>query len=169
MKTPRFILSIILLGFASSALAQGPGSAGVLFLLIQPSLRANGMGGAAVAAIETDAIGIAFNPARLGVMTLNNYFGTELYPVKANWLPQLASDLRYDARTIFGGYNFKRLNRRLPISAGVGYSRVFIDLGRQIVTGAHDPTPLGVFHGTEHANVWTFGMGFDYVLKPGSA
>jgi hypothetical protein len=168
MKNLRqHLLSLIFLGAASSALAQAPGTAAVVFLLIQPSLRANGMGGAAVASINNDAIGITFNPARLGVQALGNYFAAEFYPAKTAWLRQLAPDLEYDARTIFGGYNLKRLNKKIPVSVGVGYSRIFIDLGKQIITGEFDPTPIGTFHSTERANVWAFGIGFDYLLKAG--
>jgi len=87
MKKLLFILPFIQFICANSVLAQGPGSAGVLFLLIQPSLRANGMGGAAVASGETDAIGIAFNLARLGVAALDNYFVAEFYPNQTQWLP----------------------------------------------------------------------------------
>jgi hypothetical protein len=40
-------------------------------------------------------------------------------------------------------------------------------LGEQIITGENDPTPLGRFHSTERANVWTFGVGVDYLVKAG--
>jgi len=164
MKT---LLICFFLSSASASLAQGPGSAGALFLLIQPSLRANGMAGASVASVETDAIGIAFNPARLGVAALNNYFAAEFYPSQIQWLPQLAPDIRYDARTVLFGCNFKRLGKSIPISLGIGYTRILIDLGAQIITGEIDPTPIGTFHSTERAGVWTFGVGVDYVVKAG--
>jgi hypothetical protein len=167
MKKFLFIVPLIQFVCANSVLAQGPGSAGVLFLLIQPSPRAVGMGGVSVASINTDAIGIAFNPARLGVAALDKNFVAEFYPTKTPWLPQLTSNLDYDAKTVLFGYNLKRLNKKIPLSVGVGYSRIFIDLGEQIITGENDPTPLGRFRSTERANVWTFGAGVDYVVKAG--
>jgi len=165
------LLCLIPLGFGTSALAQGPGSAGVLFLLIQPTPRANGMANASVASTESEALGIVFNPAHLGRIAVERHLMLELYPSKTNWLPQLAPDLGYDAKTILVGYNFKPLNKRIPVSFGVAYSRIFIDLGEQIFTGELDPTPLGVFHSTERANVWSIGVGFDYLVKasPGFA
>ncbi|MCI0692680.1 hypothetical protein L0337_11840 [candidate division KSB1 bacterium] len=161
------LMICLFLTIASSVLAQGPGSAGVVFLLIQPSPRAIGMGGGSVASIKTDAIGIAFNPARLGVAALDKYFVGEFYPNKTAWLPQLAPDIRYNARTVLFGYNFKRLEKGMPISFGIGYTRIFIDLGEQIITGENDPTPLGRFRSTERANVWTFGVGVDHLVKAG--
>jgi len=159
------ILFLIQLGFMSSALAQGPGSAGVLFLLIQPAPRANGMANASVASTESEALGIVFNPAHLGRLARERYLTFDIYPGKTNWLPQLAPDLSYDAKTILVGYNFKHRNKRIPVSFGVAYSRVFIDLGKQIIPGGLDPTALGVFHSTERANVWSIGVGVDYLVK----
>jgi len=166
MKKSIFaLLFFAQLGCGISALAQGPGSAGVLFLLIQPAPRANGMANASVASTESGALGIVFNPAHLGRIAVERYLTFELYPSKTNWLPQLAPDLKYDAKTILVGYNFKHLNKRIPVSFGVAYSRVFIDLGKQIITGELDPMPLGVFHSTERANVWSIGVGVDYLVK----
>ncbi len=167
MKTLFSILALVELGLISSALAQGPGSAGFLFLLIQPSPRAHGMAGVSVASAESDAIAITFNPAHLGRMARDRYFAFELYPGKTNWLPQLASDLGYDAKTVLGGYNFKRLDKRIPVSLGIAYSRIFFDLGERIITGENDPTELYTFHSTERANVWSIGLGFDYLVKAG--
>jgi hypothetical protein len=167
MKKLFFILPFLLFFCANSVLAQGRSAVEAMFLLTQPSPRANGMAGASVASTESDAIAIAFNPAHLGRMAFDRYFTLELYPSKTNWLPQFAPDFGYDAKTVLFGYNFKRLNPKIPISAGVGYSRIFIDLGEQTITGENDPTPIGTFHSTERAHVWTLGVGIDYVVKAG--
>ncbi len=103
MKTLRLLYTMLTLSLASVALAQGPGSVGVLFLLIQPSPRANGMGDASVSSIENDALGILFNPARLGMAAGNNHFIVEFYPDKTIWLGALAPDILYDAKTFVGG------------------------------------------------------------------
>lgn len=161
----RISLSFILLGFISTALAQGPGTAGVLFLRIQPGPRASGMANASVASTASEALGVVFNPAQLGSLARERRLAFEFYPRKTNWLPQLAADLGYDAKTVLAGYNFKQRYPKIPVSVGVAYSRVFIDLGEQIITGENDPTPLGVFHSTERANVWSIGAGLDYLVK----
>jgi hypothetical protein len=166
MKKLLFILPFIQFVCANSVLAQGPGSAGASFLLTQPSPRANGVAGASVASTESDAIAITFNPAQLGRIAFDRCFTLELYPSKTNWLPQFAPDFRYDAKTVLFGYNFKRFNKSIPISLGVGYTRLFIDLGEQDLRNEYNE-PLGTFHSTERAGVWTLGVGFDYVVKAG--
>ncbi len=168
MKKLRFISAFILFSMASPAWAQGPGSAAATFLLIQPSLRANGMGGTSVSSIDYDALGVAFNPARLGVWANENLVMAEFYPAKSDWLAGLASDIFYDAKTLLAGYNLKKLDHRIPVSLGVGYTRVDLDLGEIIVTGPDDPTtPIAVLHIVERAKLWTVGLGFDYWIKAG--
>jgi hypothetical protein len=120
MKKFLFILPLIQFVCAGLVLAQGPGSAGVLFLLIQPSPRAYGMGGVSVASINADAIGIAFNPARLGVAAHDKYFVAEFYPTRTPWLPQLTSNLRYDAKTVLFGYNFNFLANHIDVQYNTG-------------------------------------------------
>jgi len=158
---------MLTLSLASAALAQGPASAGVPFLLIQPSLRANGMGDASVSSVESDALGIAFNPARLGVWANENFLMAEFYPAKSDWLAGLAPGIFYDAKTFLAGYNLQRLDHRIPVSLGVGYTRVNLDLGEIVVTGPDDPMPIAVVHAVERAKLWTVGLGFDYWIKAG--
>lgn len=168
MKKLRFISAFMLFSIVTSASAQAPGSAAATFLLIQPSLRANGMGGTSVSSVENDALGIAFNPARLGVWANENFFMAEFYPAKSDWLAGLASDIFYDAKTFIAGYNLQKLDHRIPVSLGVGFTRVNLDLGEIAVTGPDDPTtPIGVLHIVERAKLWTLGLGFDYWIKAG--
>lgn len=165
MKTIRLLSELLILSLMSAAWAQGPGSAGALFLLIQPSLRANGMGGTSVSSVENDALGIAFNPARLGIWANENFFMAEFYPAKSEWLAGL--DIFYDAKTFVAGYDLKRFDHRIPVSLGVGYTRVNLDFGEIAVTGPNDPTPIAVLHIIERAKLWTVGLGFDYWIKAG--
>lgn len=167
MKTLRSISALVLFSIVTTASAQAPGSAAATFLLIQPSLRANGMGGTSVSSVENDALGIAFNPARLGVWANENFFMAEFYPAKSDWLAGLAPDIFYDARTFIAGYDLKKLDHRFPVSLGVGYTRVNLDLGEIVVTGPDDPTPIAVWHTVERAKLWTVGLGFDYWIKAG--
>jgi len=167
MKSRLLLIVLTQLVFVASLKAQGPGSAGVLFLLIQPSVRANGMAGASVASPGHDAIAVNFNPGHLGTLSRHQYFTAEFYPRKTRWLPQLTSDLIYDTKSFLLGFDFRRFNQNLPIRIGAGYSRVFLDLGEQVVTSETGPEPLGTVHNWEKANVWSVGLGIDALLKVG--
>jgi hypothetical protein len=100
-------------------------------------------------------------------MMAERYFSAAFYPAKTNWLPQFAPDLTYDAKAFLFGFNLKRINRKTPITLGVGYTRAFIDLGEQTITGELDPTPLGTFQSWERANIWSVGLGVDYFIRAG--
>ncbi|MCG3153567.1 MAG: hypothetical protein DKINENOH_00157 [bacterium] len=167
MKTIRLLSVLLMLSLLSAAWAQGPGSAGALFLLIQPSLRANGMGGASVSSVENDALGIMFNPARLGMAAGNNHFIVEFYPDKTIWLGALAPDISYDAKSFLGGYSFKTIDNRIPVSVGIGYSRITLDYGDWEFGSEIDPTPISVFHAVETVRLWTVGLSVDYGIKAG--
>jgi hypothetical protein len=167
MKTLYAVLFLVQIGIVSIASAQRPGSAGALFLVIQPSTRAYGMGGTSVPYAGNDALAIAFNPAHLGRMSLDLNFGTELYPSSSAWLPQLASNLGYDAKTVHLGYPFKRINQKKPVSFGLAYTRVFLDLGEVAIVDESGPEQIGTFHAFERANLWSIGVGFDDLVKAG--
>lgn len=86
----RKLLILLLLcnltGFAAKANAVSEAAA--LFLLIQPSVRANGMAGTSVASLNHGALSIAFNPAHIGIAAFERSVNLEFYPSKTNWLPQ---------------------------------------------------------------------------------
>ncbi len=167
MKTLHAFLLILQAVIIPAAWAQGPGSAGVLFLLIQPSPRANGMGGTSVAYTGNDAFAVAFNPAQLGRMSLDYSFVAEVYPGSSQWLPQLASGLGYDSKTVLLGYPFQHYNQNKTLSFGLAYTRVSLDLGEIAITDESGPEVIGTFHATERANVWSAGVGFDDLVQGG--
>jgi hypothetical protein len=141
----KMMCSLVALTLAlpmTAALAQGPGSSGVLFLLITPGARAAGMGESFVS-IADDATATYWNPAGLAFQQ-----GTEVSLMHSNWLPQLAPDLYYDYATIRHSLG--------PIGTA-GLSVTFINLGDQIITGELDSTPLGSFSSYEMAVAGSFG------------
>ncbi|MDZ7266158.1 MAG: PorV/PorQ family protein [candidate division KSB1 bacterium] len=122
--------------------AQGPGSSGVLFLLIAPGARAAGMGESFVA-IADDATATYWNPAGLAFQER-----TQIALMHSNWLPELASDLYYDYATIV---------RPMGNIGTAGLSLTFINLGTQIITGETSPDPLGEFSSYELALAGSWG------------
>ncbi len=141
-KLLSLLSACMLLSHAPGAFAQGPGSSGVLFLLIAPGARAAGMGESFVS-IADDATATYWNPAGLAFQERMS-----LALMHSNWLPQLASDLYYDYATFvkpIGGVGT------------AGASVTFINLGEQIITGENDPTELGRFSSYELALAGSFG------------
>ena len=132
----------VLMTHASLALAQGPGSSGVLFLLIAPGARAAGMGESFVS-IADDATATYWNPAGLAFQNCS-----KIALMHSNWLPQLASDLYYDYASFI--HPIKGIGT-------AGLSVTFINLGEQIITGEDSPDPLGSFSSYELAVGGSFG------------
>ncbi len=160
------VLALIFNSVAIIPYASSQSEAAVLFLLIQPSLRANGMAGASVASAEHDPLSVAFNPAHVGLAAMNRSFQIEYYPSKTNWLPGFNIDgLNFNAKSFLVGYKFK-INNRIPASIGAGYTRVFINLGTQNITDETNEI-IGSFQSSEHADIFSLGMGADFGVKIG--
>jgi len=162
------VLALIFNSVAIIPYASSQSEAALLFLLIQPSLRANGMAGTSVASAEHDPLSVSFNPAHLGLATLNRSFQFEFYPSKTNWLPQFNIEgLNFDAKSFLVGYKFK-INNRIPASIGAGYTRVFLNLGTQNITSETSPGIItGTFQSSEHADIFSLGIGADFGVKIG--
>jgi hypothetical protein len=142
--------------------------AAVLFLLIQPSVRANGMGTTSVATSQHSPQSVSFNPAHVGFATFERSVNLEFYPSKTNWLPQFnIEDLTYDAKVAIVGYDLRGIHHKLPISIGIAYTKVNINLGQQTIVGETGPEPIATFNSSENAEVWSVGVAIDYYIKAG--
>ncbi len=137
------------------------GSSAVPFLLISTSVEANGMGGIMTAANSSSPTSMMFNPAHLGISSQTDFFSTETFSHKSQWLPQFGlSDLWINNYSMMYGVRFS--GEKSPnISVGFGYSRVFLNLGRFIVTGEMGPEPLATFDGYETSDNFCVGVGID--------
>ena len=109
------------------------------------------------------------NPGQLGLFSLNNYFAASTYAPKTQWLPQFRlSDLTYNVSAVNAGVNLARaFDLQLPISIGMGYSRVFLNLGTFITTSSSGPTPIGRFESWERSESFSLGVGIDYYVRLG--
>ncbi|MDZ7288681.1 MAG: PorV/PorQ family protein [candidate division KSB1 bacterium] len=141
-KLMCFIVGCVLALPMTVALAQGPGSSGVLFLLIAPGARAAGMGEAFVA-VADEVTATYWNSAGLAFQQ-----GSQLALMHSNWLPELAPDLYYDYATA---------RKNIGTIGTAGLAVTFINLGEQTITGELDPTPLGTFSSYELAVAGSFG------------
>jgi hypothetical protein len=157
----------VLFSIQSPCFAQGESA--VPFLLISPDPRANGWGGVSTAVASDNPMATIVNPGQLGLFSLNNYFAASTYAPKTQWLPQFRlSDLTYNVTAVNAGVNLARaFDLQLPISIGVGYSRVFINLGTFVITNSSGPTPIGRFESWEKSESFSVGAGIDYFVRLG--
>jgi len=162
------LLLILLILLTADSQVKAVSEAAVLFLLIQPSLRANGMAGASVATSQHSPLSVSFNPAHVGFSGFERSVNLEFYPSKTNWLPGLNIDgLTYDAKALVVGYDLRRVHQKLPISIGFAYTKVNINLGEQIITDETGPDPIATFNSSENVDVWSVGVAIDYYIKAG--
>ena len=166
MKRPSLYLTLLSL-LSKMLLAQG--ETAVPFLRISSNPDGNGWGGISSAVVSNNAMAPIANPAQLGVFSLNNLFLASTYVPKTEWLPSFGlSDLTYDVTAANIGLNLKSwFSLPVPISIGLGYSRIYLSLGRFIITGPGGPEPLGYFDAHEKAEGFTLAFGMDCFVRFG--
>jgi hypothetical protein len=137
----------------------------VPFLLISPSPEANGQGCTSVSRISDDPYAIYFNPAHLGLSSTQSNAMFSFYPSKTMWLPGLGlNDLTYNALVLCGGTNLEEY-LSIPLSVGVAYTRVDLNLGTFNRTSSTGPQIVGTFNGEEHNDAFSLGVGLDIGVK----
>ena len=160
MKTLKLVLmALIAICFLASTGFAASGAA-FLFLLISPSPRANGLGQTFLSLPETDAMIAFYNPATLGLFSLNHRFSMGFYPQRVRWLPAM-NDIFYDNKAFNVGF-------KLPgaLSAGIGFQRTYLDLGSQSYMNAAGEV-FGPFKVWEKSEAITIGLGWQGAITAG--
>ena len=169
MKSKNRLLVVCVLLPLIASLARAQGESALPFLLIAPNSEANGWGGVSTAVASENPVATLANPGQLGIFSPHNYFAATTYAPKTSWLPSYGlEDLTYNVSAINAGVNLgEPFDLPVPFSVGVGYSRVYLDLGEFIITGSGGPKELGRFHAYEKSENLSFAFGVDYFLKVG--
>jgi len=157
----------ILILLVSSAANSQPTviTTAVPFLQISPSPEANGQGCTSVSRTSDDPYAINYNPAHLGISSNQSNVMFSFYPSKTKWLPGLGlSDLTYNTLVLCGGMNLEEY-LSVPLSVGVAYSRVDLNLGLFNRTSPNGPDIIGTFNGEEHNDAFSLGVGLDIGIK----
>ena len=116
--------------------------AAVLFLLIEPTARAQAMGGA-FTAVADDAAALYYNPAGLSQMDYGAFdHGSE------DWLPGLAHGL---------SFSHTGLAISLRKWGTIGIAKTVLDLGEQTRTGERGEV-LGTFASKDEAVALSYGV-----------
>jgi hypothetical protein len=134
--------------------ANSCGQTGASFLAIPNSPEGNGMGGVEASLVSDDAISTISNPAQLGIFGLNDFFSASTYTQKTALYPGWGIPWTLDATAFNGGANLKKyLGIPLPVSIGIGYSRIHYVAGTSNVNASDKTDNL------------SFGIGIDYGVK----
>ena len=159
MKKTIVILLIMLLILVSGSQVFAQTQAGVIFLLISPSVQANSMGGTYANTVSSDPMASVMNPAYLGFFAQQNTFGYS--DSKADWLPALVDDITYQCKSFTGGYTLKNA----PVTIGFGYHQIKMDYGSQYLTFESGPQIIGPFNSWDEAKIYSYSALLDYYVR----
>jgi hypothetical protein len=150
--------------FSITVLSQ-PGSSAVPFLMIPTSVEANGMGGISTVANASSPSSMLFNPAQLGMHSQSSFFSTELNTSKTQWLPPFNLSDLYITNSSFVLGTKLPLSERSTMSVGIGYSRLYLNLGSFIYFPDASSSSVQTFDGHEASDNFSAGVGVDHGYK----
>jgi len=162
------IHSVLLLGllwfFFFVGKAHAVSEATLLFLLISPSPQANAMGQTYGNVFADDPTAFAFNPASAGLFAQKHFAGTSFYPERTPWLPFYWDyGVTYNCHSTGLGLNLQKLNG-LPVSIGIGFTHIRLNLGKHILTGEEGPEPILSYDSYESSDKITLATALDYYI-----
>ena len=137
---------------------------GLPFLTISPYTETNGMGTASVANCTDDPLSVMTNPAHLGMFSENQFISSGYN--FSYWLPGYRiPDRWYQTFAINTGLPLNKISESAPpLSVGFGYSSVYLNVGKIIIT-KDSPEPIPPIYPYERSDQFSFGVGLDYCLK----
>ncbi len=166
---PVAVLAIIAVLVATGQISaqEKVGGAGVLFLNISHSARANGMGQCVVNMVNEESV--LYNPGSLGLLHLQKIFAITA-PAKTKWLPELTDDFNTTTFNASGGVSRHWLshgaNSDLNYAASVAYSRTKLDYGK-IYVGAYEGTENLSIEAYDKADMYSAAVGVEYYFRIG--
>ena len=161
IKRFSLICFIVIFGIIIISPVHAVSQAAVLFLLISPSPLANGMGETYGNIASIDPMASIFNPAYLGFYSQKHNFGFSYS--KTDWLPQLVSDMEYSCTSLNFGFALKKI----PLSLGFGYHRIFFENWEtvSIIDESGSPIILEASKAWDKANILSLSAALDYYIN----
>lgn len=164
LKNSNIVAAIFLMFVCSFETQAQTSEAGVLFLLVPPGARHNGMGQTGVSTAN-DANAIYYNPGALGFIATQET-PRDVQFMHVNWLPQFnLSDLFYDYGSVV---------MYLPDIGVVGYNFTYFNIGEQQRTNAAGDDlgtihsyelSTGVTYATKMTEDWGIGGNFKFIYS----
>lgn len=163
----RRISLFLFLVSALEVSAQVPTS--VPFLNYPYDVESNGMGGNSTSLVSENSMSTIANPAQLGIFSLDHYLATGTYITDNGWQPTFgySNTLRVTALNI--GTNLeKSLELPFPVSIGLGYSQVRLELERlDIPLSTDGPTIWGTWRTAQSGDNFSVSVGLDLGVRLG--
>lgn len=173
---PRTLLPVFLLFFASAAVADAvpEDAAAARSLLISPSVRVNGMGGAGVTL--TDEASGYYNPAALAFTARKWDMTATFYPGSMDWRESSldsAATYSYCSFSIGGEQRLLRQKRGrllvpLVVGGALGYYHTARDRGNLEGTDAANPLETYTVHPVESVHAFVFSGSARFVAEVGA-
>jgi hypothetical protein len=139
------------------------------FLLISSSVEGNGMGGISASVPTDNAMSVIANPGQLGLLSMKNLLTAGMYTEKTSWLPQWPSGPTYYTSAVDVGLDLTgATSLPIPISVGLGYSRVYLDYGELSFPYPGPSGNTSQFNPHEKSESFSIGIGVNYLIKLGA-
>ncbi len=127
------------------------------------------MGGTWTSVPSEHSMSVIGNPSQLGLFPFRNLFSAGVFSPKTDWLPNFnLSGLTLNTTAVIAGVNLADyLDLPLPVTFGIGYTRIYLNLGSFYVSSSSGPIPVAKYDSYEKSDQVSFGAGIDYVVKFG--
>ncbi len=137
------------------------------FMVLQTSADANGMGNIGASLPSYNATATIFNPAQLGIFSLDRFANASTYVTKTPYYPGLGITLSSSAVNI--GINSARfLDLPFRCSIGIGYSDLTLNFGAIPITTEDNPDGTGASYSPrEREDNYTIAGAFDWYVRFG--
>lgn len=163
----RKLILIFSLVAGLTSVVNGASASSALFLLIPPSARANGLGGASITLVDEESS--ISNPGALGLFHLNHFFSFSA-PNNTAWLPKLADDINLKAFSFSAGLpatlSPANTASQFKLAFAGAFSKVSLDFGRIPRTDAFGNI-VGFDEPVDKVESFSFGIGAEYFLRLG--
>ncbi len=160
------LVAVLLVG--AKGLSLGQVESALPFLLLPSSPETFGMGGVSSAFESSHPLSAIQNPAQLGFNSRENFVTAGMLLPTSTAFPNVGlPDLSYYTLGLNAGMNLGGLVG-LPLSVGLGYSRVYLDWGEFVITSSSGPAVIDKFHPYESSDNISLGVGVDYWVRFGA-
>ncbi len=132
------------------------------------SAEANGTGGISASIISENALASAANPAQLGIFSLANYFNASTFITNTALLPGSGTGNSLHAAGVNAGVNLEKyLKTPIPVSFGLGYSRIQLTLAQFEVQWINGPQVISTWNASQTLQNLTISLGTEYWVRFG--
>lgn len=156
----KFVVVLLFVTITSLSLFAQAGAAAFAVATMQQSTLMMGAGRVGASLPVNDAMGYYLNPAQLGI-NKQTMFQTYVMTENARWLDKLFSSNYYFRNySASAQLDFGQLFNSSPISVGVGYAHMEIQMGKFRVTGPVGPEIIATYTPIDKLDAFSISAGY---------